>query len=303
MTGFAVKIDIEDAARQAAAAFAEFGLKGLPRAIQFSLTGVAIDGVNRWREAIDGGAVYRNPRRVTRNAVRYVVDKDMLARVTSVGEARAEVFVQDKQSVWMKFGFGEGANTHLPGDVGIEAWFGDQQSIRVPVGSNVAHAGLGRVNAAGEVAGRDVRAIAAAAAAGYKRNTKGGTRAGGSWGVFEVKPGDTRALNGYCYRPGIWARPPRIVAAEGRKKLKRKIAAGTAAAPTTEFTRRNGTEVSVPKVVNNDTPRLLFLQTPQATYQPVATPSWQDAMDKAAKTFPDRMAAELADKLSRLGLR
>lgn len=117
--------------------------------------------------------------------------------------------------------------------------------------------------------------------------------------MFTVKPGD-KALNGWTDQPGIWARPPRVVASVGRKRISRAVKAGRMAAPTTEFTRRDGTEVTVPKVVNNDVPRLLFLSAPRAKMKPVATKSWQRAMDEAAETMPDRLARELTDRLEHM---
>ncbi|WP_246688096.1 hypothetical protein [Methylobacterium sp. WL120] len=118
--------------------------------------------------------------------------------------------------------------------------------------------------------------------------------------MFEVRPGDTKALAGYAHKPGIWARPPRIVASVGRERVKRKVAKGT---PTTTFTRANGVEVTVPKVVNTDVPRMLFLSTKEAKLQPVASPSWDRAMQDAAATMADRMAAELADRLEHIARR
>ncbi|MBE7203394.1 MAG: hypothetical protein INR70_37130 [Parafilimonas terrae] len=55
--------------------------------------------------------------------------------------------------------------------------------------------------------------------------------------------------------------------------------------------------MTVPKVVNNDRPRQLFLSSPQGEYEPVATPSWEDAMERAGKTLANRLAGELADRL------
>ncbi|MCY1644948.1 hypothetical protein [Methylorubrum sp. SL192] len=97
--------------------------------------------------------------------------------------------------------------------------------------------------------------------------------------------------------PGIYARPPRVVAAVGRAKVAKAIRAGKCTAPMTEFTRRSGQTVTVPKVVNADVPRPVFLSTPQAEYQPSATPSWERAMEAAAATMPDRLALELTGRL------
>lgn len=170
-------------------------------------------------------------------------------------------------------------------------------SVRVPVNDNITRTGLGSIGGNGKLPGREARRIARLAAAGYDRNTAGGTKGGGTWGAFEIKPGEGSRQGGYYMGPGIYARPPRVVASVGRKRLAKAIKAGKATAPTTTFNRRNGQSVTVPKVVNADTPRLLFLSTPKAEYQPVATPSWERSMEAAASTMADRLAKELADRL------
>lgn len=295
MGALSVKVDLEDAVREAAKAFESLGVDRFARAVQYSLTGVVIDGTNRFRR----DQPWHSPNQATREAVRYTVDRDLLDRVVTVGDASASVFVTDLASTWLKFSFGSGPQVRLPGDVGIEAYFSSQDTIKVPVNQNLASTGLGSPGGNGKLPGRDAKRIAALAAKGYDRNTAGGTSGSGTWGVFEVRPGDTKALAGYAHKPGIWARPPRIVAAVGRERVKRKVAKGMPA-PTTTFTRASGVEVTVPKVVNADVPRMLFLSTKQATMQPVATPSWDRAMQDAAATMADRMAAELADRLEHI---
>lgn len=118
MSGLAVKTDLTAAVRAAQADFERFAVDRFPRALQFALTGVATDAVNMFRREIPN--VWHAPKQATRDALRYVVDKDLLARVASVGEAKAEVFLQDFASTWLKFSFGEGKQTRLPGDVGVE---------------------------------------------------------------------------------------------------------------------------------------------------------------------------------------
>lgn len=292
----AVRVDVAGAVREAQRAFESFGLDRFPRAVQFSLTGTVMDGVNRWRRSID--TTFDHPNKATRNGVRYTVGKDLLGKITSVGEASAAVFVLPLQSTWLKYSLGTGTNTRLPGDVGVEAYFADQATLKIPNSAAISYTGLGHPGAGEKVPSRDVKTIARLAARGYQRNngSPGMTAGSARWGVFEVKPGD-KALNGWTHVPGIWARPPRVVAAVGREQTARVIKAGRMAAPTTEFTRRDGTQVTVPKVVNNDVPRLLFLSAPQAQLQPKATPSWERATTDAAATMPERLAKELTDRL------
>lgn len=59
--------------------------------------------------------------------------------------------------------------------------------------------------------------------------------------------------------------------------------------------------MDVPRVVNLDVPRLLFITREEGVeYKPYLSPSWDDCMRQAAETLPDRMANELADKLEHL---
>ncbi len=301
MAGLTVKKDLSAAVREAQVAFERYAVDRFPRAVQFALTGVSIETVNSFRREIPN--VWNAHDRATRDGMRYVVDKDFLARVASVGEAKAEVFLLDLASTWLKFSFCEGKQTSLPGDVGVEAYFGDQNSIRVPVNANLRKTGLGTTGANGKVSGRDARRIAKLAAAGYTRNTAGATKASASWSVPEIKAGETSRQGGHYMGPGIYARPPRVVAAVGRKKIAIAVKAGRIEAPTTTSTRRSGTTVTVPRVVNSDVHRMLYLRTPQAEYQPVASPSWTWAMERAADTMADRLASELADRVDHLGLR
>lgn len=297
MSGLGVRIDVAGAVRDAAAEFERFAADRFPRAVQYALTGVMIDGANRFRRDIPN--IWDAPNRATRDALRYTVDRDLLNRVTSVGEAQASVFVQDLPSIWLKYSFGSSPQTRTGGGVGVEAFFGDQMTVKVPVASNIKHTGLGSPTSAGKVSAREARNIARLAAASYTRNTgtAGATRGSARWGTFEIKPGEAAKQGGYFMGPGIYARPPRVVAAVGRAKVAKAIKAGKRSAPVTTFTRRSGQTVTVPKVVNADVPRLLFLSTPKAEYQPSATPSWERAMEAAAATMADRLAQELTDRL------
>jgi hypothetical protein len=198
------------------------------------LTGVVMDGVNRWRRSVD--TTFSHPNRLTRDAVRYTVDRDLIGKVTTVCEASAAVFVLPLQSTWMKYSFGDGMQTRLPGDVGVDAYFADQTTLKIPNAHAISYTGFGSPGAGDKVPSRDARNIARLAARGYQRNTgtPGMTAGSARWGVFEVKAGD-KALNGWTNHPGIWARPPRVVASVGRKRIAKAIKAGRMSAPTTEF--------------------------------------------------------------------
>lgn len=98
---------------------------------------------------------------------------------------------------------------------------------------------------------------------------------------------------------GVHARPPRALAMQSRERLKRKVRKGKATAPTTQFNRRDGTPVTVPRVVNEDVPRLLFRTQPDATYRPTLTPSWVTSLSKSAESMGDYLLTELANGMER----
>ncbi|WP_298958546.1 hypothetical protein [uncultured Methylobacterium sp.] len=183
MSGLAVKVDLASAVRDAQRAFEEFGVDRFPRAVQYALTGVAIDAVNRFRGEIPN--VWHAPNKATRDALRYTVDKDALGRIASVGEAKASVFVQALQSTWLKYSFGDGRQARPGGDVGIEAYFADQTRVAIPVNDNLHRAGLGSSGANGEP---PARRVATLAAADYNLNTSDGTKSAGSCGVPRSSP-------------------------------------------------------------------------------------------------------------------
>ncbi|MGU3466422.1 hypothetical protein ACLBXO_16370 [Methylobacterium sp. C33D] len=70
--------------------FAEFGEKALPRAMQFSVNGVAIDAVRRFRERMP--AILDRPNGWTMDGLAYTADKEALSKITSLGQVKATIF-------------------------------------------------------------------------------------------------------------------------------------------------------------------------------------------------------------------
>ncbi|AWV14815.1 hypothetical protein A3862_04275 [Methylobacterium sp. XJLW] len=286
MTGLAVDIRVREAVEAVQDAFTEFGEKAFARAVQYSLNRVTVEATNRFRERMP--IELRHANAFTLKAVRYELDKTRLSAVSNLDDIVSAVFLQPLQSTWMKYAFGE---THRPGgDVGIEAFMPNQSQIYIP-NEDGLRASFGiRPNGAGNYRSSDMRIIGRALAAGYERNTG----YGGKWGAFEIKHGDRDAAR---LGVGVHARPPRGLAINGRERLKSKMRRGQASAPRTQFTAAGGRQVDVPKVVNMDRPRLLFLTQPDATYKPLLTPSWEDEMQRAASRIGDYMEEELVNKL------
>lgn len=118
---------------------------------------------------------------------------------------------------------------------------------------------------------RAVKKLAAQLAGGYSCNTAGKS----GWGVFEIKAGECDPAG---LSVGIHARPARGTAVVHRERLKRKIKAG-ATTPRTQFTAAGGRTVDVPRVVNLDVPRLLFITREEGVeYEPYLSLSWNDCM-------------------------
>lgn len=287
MAGLNVKLDLGPKVEAIAAGWTEFTERQFSRSLQFSLTGVGIDAVNRWRRAAPG--VMDHPTPWILNGVRYEVDRSRLSSVETVDQAFAVVSVLPEQSTVMKYGFGEGHRA--PGDVGIEGWFDNQRQIYLPVQSGLEKGAGIRPNAFGNYSGRQVKALAQQLAMGYQRNVTASSR----WRPFEIRRGDPDPAR---LGVGIHMAPPRGREDEHRERRKRKIRAGKASARTTEFQDASGRDVVVPKVVNLDRPRMAFVTRQEGVeYEPYLTPSWEECMEAAAETLADRMAIELADKL------
>lgn len=248
---------------------------------------MVVDGVNRFRREMP--IALRHANAFTLRGVRYDLDRQRLANVDSVDDVKAAAVIQPLQSVWLKYAFGE--ERRPGGDVGIEAFFPNHDQVYLPVASGLATQGI-RPNASGNYRASDMRMLGKAMAAGYQRNTE----YGGRWGLFEIKVG---ARDPARLGVGVHARPPRALAMQSRERLKRKVRDGKAKAPFTTFQRRDGTPVTVPRVVDEDIPRLLFRTRPDATYRPTLTPSWETSLTKAAESMGDYFLSELADKMQR----
>ena len=156
MAGLSSNVDIGAKLASLAGAWEEFSVRDFARAVQFSLTGVGIDAVNRWRRAAPG--LFDRPVKETLDGVRYEVDNALLNSIQTADQASARVFVKDRASTWMKFGFGEGHRA--AGDVGIEAWFPNQDKVYIPVEDGLSRTQNIRPDAYGNYSGRAVKKLA-----------------------------------------------------------------------------------------------------------------------------------------------
>lgn len=285
MAGLVFDLGVKEAVDAVRGAFEEFGERALPRAVQYSLNKVVLDGVSRFRRD-EMPVALRHMNSFTRDGVRYELDRRALDQVKSVDDVVTAAFIQPLQSVWLKCALGE--ETRRGGDVGTEAYFPNRDQIYLPNEGGLGAIGI-RPNGAGNYKGSDIRMIGRAMAQGYR--TTGGARFGG---IFEIKSGDRDpARRGV----GIHARPMRGLAVQQRERVKSKVRSGKMAAPTTTFTRRSGQSVTVPKVVNLGVPQLLFVTRPEGHYKPVLTPGWERAMTTAASRMGQILEDELVNKM------
>lgn len=303
MAGLAVDIRVGEAVAAIQGAFEEvFGPKNFGRAVQYALNQVVVAGVNDFRRNEMPRAL-RHMNSFTQQGVRYELDRSRLDSVGSLDDVRAAAFILPMQSVWLKYALGE--EVRVGGDVGIEGWFPDHDQIYLPNAGGLEAVGI-RPNAAGHFKGADIKRLGRMMAEGYRAT--GGAR---FQGLFEIKAGDRDPAR---LGVGIHARPLRGTAVANRSRVrdkmdrtrKRKVDRrnpenrySLTSAPTTEFTRRNGTAVSVPKVVNLGVPQLLFLTRPEGHYKPLLSPGWQRSMEKAADKIGDTLLAEYAGRLER----
>jgi len=296
MPGFKVKPDLAKAVREAADAFETLGSGGaFARAVAYSLNGVVKDGVGRFRDHMP--QIWRYANAYTKRGLWYDIDPNLLDRIQNASEPSASVLILPEQSIWMTCSFGDGPNVREPGDGGIEAWFGDQTCVKIPVEENFQLTLGGHILPGGKLAPEDARRIAQLATTGYLRDTSMATLGLASWGAFELKDGDAQVARSFYRGPGIYARPPRGRGDQARKKVSKAIKKGERGRPTTQFQDASGRSRTLAKVVNLDTLQILFLSKPDATYESVATPSWDADLKAAAETMSDRLMVEPAKQL------
>ncbi|QEE39834.1 MULTISPECIES: hypothetical protein [unclassified Methylobacterium] len=283
MTGLKVNLNINGAIEASRAAFEEFGPKKFARAIQFNLNRVVIEGVNTFRRTMPAELRHATP--FTLKAVRYELDKTALNNVASLDKIVSAAFVMPLQTTWLKYALGE--EKRPASDVGIKGYFPNERQIYLPNEAGLRTQGI-KPNAKGNYKASDMRLIGRAMARNYSRGD------GGRWGVFEIRKG---ASDPAKLGVGVHARPPAGPGDADQRAHPGQRPDAQADAPKTRFTAAGGRQVTVSRVVNLDTPRLLFPTQPDATYKPVLTPSWEEAFQAAAAKMPKYLEEEIIDKL------
>lgn len=167
MAGMQVDIKVGDAVAAAKDRFEFLASTAFPRAVQYSLNRVVIDGVVRFRKEMP--IALRHANAFTRKAVRYDLDRRQLSRVTSVDDVKAAAFILPLQSVWLKYAFGE--ERRPGGDVGIAAFFPNHNQVYLPNVAGLATQGI-RPNASGNFKASDMRMLGKILVDGYQRNTQ-----------------------------------------------------------------------------------------------------------------------------------
>lgn len=106
MAGLAFDLGVKEAVYALKEAFAEFEERALPRAVQYSLNKVVVDGVNRFRRD-EMPVALRHMNSFTRDGVRYDLDRRAIDQVKLVNDVVSAAFIQPLQSVWLKYASGE----------------------------------------------------------------------------------------------------------------------------------------------------------------------------------------------------
>ncbi|MBE7201611.1 MAG: hypothetical protein INR70_27935 [Parafilimonas terrae] len=191
----------------------------------------------------------------------------------------AQVYVKPNQSVYLKYLFGLGDNTRLPGDVGLA-----RDHILIPWWQNITETqGVVPTANGGVPTGFVARLFREAQ--GDRSPKKSGTQS--RWGVYygAIK------IHGQP-RLAYVARPPRVPVTS------RDIMEGRAQALDATIVTRDGTVRRVGRKLRDiDHPRVLFLSVDKATYKPKLQKPWDDACLATASVFGATMEAQLADNI------
>ena len=211
----------------------------------------------------------------TMSAIRY--NRSSKAGLNAIGQGNgagifASVEVMPKQSTYLKYLFGLGDNTGLPGDVGLA-----QNQILIPWWDNIKLTQGVQPTAYGGVP-TGFLARLAREVQDTRAPKRSGTQSG--WGVYK----GTITIHGQP-RLAYIARPPRV-------------ASETESMWTTSGRRGGGMVWVGRRMVNTDHPRVLFLAVDRATYKPILEKPWQEACAEAAARIPQIMAAQFADNLA-----
>lgn len=253
---FFVDIDVAGAALAVADAFAEFGEKALPRAMQFSVNGVAIDAVRRFRQAEP--AILDHPNGWTLDGIAYEADKKALSKITSLGQVKAVIYIKPEVSEYLKYQFGFEKSTRRGGEIGLEGYLPSdlQQHVLVPLWQNINLTQGVYEDRFGNVptsfmrrVRRSVTKLSTGLSDSEEAKRKRESRSSSQWSMWA---GPIK-LKGTMVE-AIIARPPR--------KADRTVA-------KRNFMSSSRGIVNVPRVRDEDVSRILFLMAPSATYEPI----------------------------------
>lgn len=299
--GFSMSVDLSSV-KQIQNVFDAIGENAFPRAVQFSLNGVAIDAVERFKAALP--RVLNHPVPFTSRGI--IADKANLDRA-SLDNLQSSIKVLPRQSAYLKYVFGDGPSTRLPGDVGLA-----QSSIYIPQFRNIAKAfrikpingklppgAVGKIlktarqkrertRLPGMPRSRHARPNERTAFADARKQRDREDR---SWGAYQTK------INvGGREVEAIMGRPPRVrfwALSKRERNAARQRGGGRGKFWLTE--RR---VVNVPPMANTDKPRVLFTKVDSTEHDPIAQAAWDTAAREAAATFPIRMGKELDKQLA-----
>lgn len=198
----------------------------------------------------------------------------------------SEFYVQDDQSIVLKYHLGAGNNVRYPGDVGLA-----QDRIWIPAWENLAKVQGIKPNQYGNLQGgvmaRFVRESQGDVNKRRRNPNSGGifkttqTIAGVETDVYKSRPRRVRDNSAIPPKSG------RYILRGGEDGGFRKV-----------FERSDGSEAQVPRMRNEGAPKVLMYSISKANYAPTLQQAWDNEVRDAVDAIPDLMASELARNLA-----
>lgn len=197
----------------------------------------------------------------------------------------SEFYVQDDQSIVLKYHLGVGNNIRYPGDVGLA-----QDRIWIPAWDNLAKSQGLKPNQYGNLQGGIMsRFVRESQGDASKRRSNPN-----SGGIFKT----TQVISGVetdVYK----SRPRRVRDDDAMPKRGRSVLVmGPNGGYRQVFERSNGSEARVPPMRNEGTPKVLMYSIAKANYKPTLQKAWDREVYDAVDAIPDLMASELARNLA-----
>lgn len=198
----------------------------------------------------------------------------------------SEFYVQDDQSIVLKYHLGAGNNVRYPGDVGLA-----QDRIWIPAWANLAKVQGIKPNQYGNLQG-GIMARFVRESQGDVSKRRSNPNSGGIYKTTQVISG---------IETDVYKSRPRRVRDESATPPKRGdyfLRGGENGGYRKQFERSDGRTAEVPRMRNDGTPKVLMYSIAKANYAPTLQQAWDIEVRDAVDAIPDLMASELARNLA-----